>query len=1137
MKVAGQRIIVFGDSLSHHGHDAAPEIWDVDQGSNRQSGQPGDLLASMLLEQGAEAVRVNARVSRSAVNFFGRENVSALLGSDQAFKPSLVIIVLGTNDLGLNPTADGQAFAKLRDFYKGLGADVWAIGPFTYNSDHLNTLAPQTIEVMKGVFGRKFIDGRPLSSQVGRSADGVHFGATAAKQTAERMLAAVVAAGPMVPTWGWVALGVTAAIGGAMLFSKRRGGKALTGSKRDRIVKRPGESDADAQRRAFDESMGREHVPRTPIVHTPGADYGSDPLGPDDNGVFRWRMVPSGDIVDEAELRRRLPQKLKGLGFCNPNQSPEAFQRCVKRQKRALAAPIDPSDIAHEHGIKRLVAKGKAEQEIRRLLLDPDPSSMDVIQDLALEHGVKLSELTKSAKAWEPQGTFFLEKDTDPLTKSDRVMWSYSRDPSGYRNQCEARVNVLQDGKRVGGWGYEDGAEHFVHRYDGSDDFCQRAITAEAWAVAKEFKRKKAKGEKLTPDDIRRVMNQDNSEPRDLFGVKPGGLGDYQRFQELLLDPDPNALDVAEDMALSEGLKLTDLSTEGTFGDKTRFGVFALAPGYRQLQSSWRVARHTANADKDLDCNISLEQYVDGKKLDWSDAPANNDLFASGLDALSKTHGTVDQCRRIAAREAWAIGKEMKRLLVDEYAPNARRTKAMKAVERAVSLRLRTHKLPAELFGQGLAGYRIGYKTTGPDGRTVIRIVTDQIAPNLATAEKWRRQLKNMDAWIEDEDGNHVPVKGALKPAKRNWFSAHATDDQLPKWLRKGGLGARDGTYDSPDEEFKTQRHEFRKLLEDDDPAVPEVIEDWAEERALKITDLTTPNYSNDHGYVRINTTHDERGGKTKHKNVVYWDVDDDVDGRFTTQIAIATDTLNTSWVLRRYRGKFTSREEAKRSAAADAWMIAKALRKLPPNSSPTVIRAEVAKILEAPQDALVKKPGLFSQLGSDKTDRDEFPTETFKELTRTANTPEELVAAKDYALEHGIKIGKLRTLYLSPIKDPDAPATRVDWKITRTHKSEGPWDNDGKDLYDVDWNVLLDNEPLHIGAGYARRASSLREIEQVVGAEAWEVANELIALRGKPFTTKKYRTRVVDALYSEAARDHLKEQPDLFGLKRRLTR
>lgn len=38
-------------------------------------------------------------------------------------------------------------------------------------------------------------------------------------------------------------------------------------------------------------------------------DYGSDPIGEDENGVFRWRMVPSGDIVDDQERKRRIKSR------------------------------------------------------------------------------------------------------------------------------------------------------------------------------------------------------------------------------------------------------------------------------------------------------------------------------------------------------------------------------------------------------------------------------------------------------------------------------------------------------------------------------------------------------------------------------------------------------------------------------------------------------------------------------------------------------------------------------------------------------------------------------------------------------------------------------------------------------------
>jgi hypothetical protein len=67
----------------------------------------------------------------------------------------------------------------------------------------------------------------------------------------------------------------------------------------------------EQQKRMFYESMGQE--PPRQIVRTPGKDYGADPLGPNEVGVFMFRMVPSGDVVTREELHRRLPPpKLRG---------------------------------------------------------------------------------------------------------------------------------------------------------------------------------------------------------------------------------------------------------------------------------------------------------------------------------------------------------------------------------------------------------------------------------------------------------------------------------------------------------------------------------------------------------------------------------------------------------------------------------------------------------------------------------------------------------------------------------------------------------------------------------------------------------------------------------------------------------
>lgn len=56
---------------------------------------------------------------------------------------------------------------------------------------------------------------------------------------------------------------------------------------------------------------GVHQIPRHTVDTQTGGDYGSDPLGEDENGVFRWRMVPSGDIVGAAERELRLRKRSK----------------------------------------------------------------------------------------------------------------------------------------------------------------------------------------------------------------------------------------------------------------------------------------------------------------------------------------------------------------------------------------------------------------------------------------------------------------------------------------------------------------------------------------------------------------------------------------------------------------------------------------------------------------------------------------------------------------------------------------------------------------------------------------------------------------------------------------------------------
>lgn len=207
---SGKRVLIFGDSLSHPGSDAGPEVHDYTGPVN--SSAPGAVFAGKLLAKGAAATRTNARVSRSAVNFWSREDYQKLLTADAAWKPEVVIVMLGTNDLHINPITDATAMRGIRDAYRQLGADVWAVGPPAFASAEHTRDAETVVATMRDVFGADhFIDARPLSADLtaaGRAGDGVHFTAQGAEVFGDRLASAFAAKSLGLTVGGGLALGL-----------------------------------------------------------------------------------------------------------------------------------------------------------------------------------------------------------------------------------------------------------------------------------------------------------------------------------------------------------------------------------------------------------------------------------------------------------------------------------------------------------------------------------------------------------------------------------------------------------------------------------------------------------------------------------------------------------------------------------------------------------------------------------------------------------------------------------------------------------------------------------------------------------------------------------------------------------------
>jgi lysophospholipase L1-like esterase len=231
MNIRGERILIFGDSLSHVGPDAGPAIVDI---TSSVTSSPGGILARDLLMGGAQAVRVNAKVGRSAKSFWGAESGTSLTARDQSeFRPTKVIIWLGTNDIdrGLTPDAlmaTATAMTQIRDAYRSMGAEVYAFGPPSYSNIHYNSAAPAMLDTVRGVFGAdRTLDIRELTTDAPRTSDGVHFTTAGAKLVGSRLAQALITqpSKAIVATAGMStgtkvalgALGVVGFIGASML--------------------------------------------------------------------------------------------------------------------------------------------------------------------------------------------------------------------------------------------------------------------------------------------------------------------------------------------------------------------------------------------------------------------------------------------------------------------------------------------------------------------------------------------------------------------------------------------------------------------------------------------------------------------------------------------------------------------------------------------------------------------------------------------------------------------------------------------------------------------------------------------------------------------------------------------------------
>lgn len=625
MNARGERIIVFGDSLSHHSSDSAPEIWDVDQGSQRQSSQPGDLLASLLAEQGAAAVRVNARVGRSAHNFFGREDAQGLLASDQAFAPTKVVVILGTNDIGLNLAVDAQDMQRIKDLYEAMGAEVWAIGPVTYNDQNLNAQAPGVVDMMQGIFGSRFIDGRPLSVQTGRAGDGVHFGSDSARATAIAFASALSITSSIF-NWKTVAIGALLLVGGAMAFSYWRYGRV-------KLPELPGFSGAALPPGAafLVANAAEKHRwksgPKAFIsdVYRQLKRDGSIDMSLDDFKAELVRMQRDGNVkLARADLVAAMPAKSVKASEINAGGTDYHFVALgaaeLKGKKKALA-------------VGDLVARAEAPTELYVVstkltgggfrLLPYQRSGKEVVV-MSMRHG-KQTILTDGSSQWIA-ATAALKGLESLEGKTPQETVEIIR--NSMRTQLKSKpIDLTQE------------------QHAALEDIFKQGARSAAQAL-------------IDDEDELAGKKRDLSKERNLDDDYTPAM----KFKHMIREPDRGIMEVAEDFALENNLKLSQVST--TLGrDGGEFELNPLYPADAPItRVSWFLNQQYPHSSSVAEYDAEISVMYNNNWIPMTGRRSARGWAKSGQEYLSVIRGSREYARKYGAATAWNIAKRLKEL-------------------------------------------------------------------------------------------------------------------------------------------------------------------------------------------------------------------------------------------------------------------------------------------------------------------------------------------------------------------------------------------------------------------------------------------------------------------------------------------
>jgi hypothetical protein len=459
-----------------------------------------------------------------------------------------------------------------------------------------------------------------------------------------------------------------------------------------------------------------------------------------------------------------------------------------------------------------------------RVVVDGQP----ILMTIDRQGGMQIEKDYKTIRTFEPRDSLRDETIADIRRRVSELI--FKRATGTATKYDEKNLKLLERQLKVSGGGPQTERERKVLR-----EKATKAAVADAWAVAKLIKnygepaihpraREAALREQidaLLKETSAKGTQRKPPKPAELYGL--GIIADIgatkradpkRHFLKMLHDPDPGALIVAEDYALENDLKLSEIFPNKNHPE--RGVIFLSALQSKEEDRGWGFLHPTAGPNTNVVWEVPI-----GRERRSKLAPNEHDsiyttTFNQSFDDKTgfkirvvkefSSHGDKTYASRKAMEDAWAIAKAVKALPIDSTEAEVKA-----AMEKALD---KDNSEPEELYGAGLGEIT-------QDQRSATQRYLTEAKQSLETLET---ETKNTDSMIGKLRKLADSTRSKLQKLKTKAIETDAFDtededareliDSLEEALPPDG-DAINGAHEVLEDDWKAGLKRFRSAISD----------------------------------------------------------------------------------------------------------------------------------------------------------------------------------------------------------------------------------------------------------------------------------------------------------------------------------